>query len=139
MLENLSLPPSNFPTALSQYFKVRHAESKVQDVFFSQIFQKKVVNIYFCLQNYRKEIIILLFCTKLIFQSNTIFRYSLHLLVCQVAFQHQKPVELEKAENLKDGTDVQKYVLQERSGNPYYKIGFPLITGRLDEDKVKLI
>lgn len=54
----------------------------------------------------------------------------------KVAFQHEKPVE-EKAENVKDGTDGQKYVLQERSGSPYYKIGFPLITGRLDEDKVK--
>ena len=31
--KNNSLPPSNFPIALSQYFKVRRAETKVQDVF----------------------------------------------------------------------------------------------------------
>ena len=70
---------------------------------------------------------------------NTSLRHFQHLLVFQVAFQHQKSVELEKDENLEDDTDGQIYILQERSGNPYYKIGFPLITGRLDEDKVKPI
>ena len=55
----------------------------------------------------------------------------------QVAFKHKKSAPLETDENLeKDG---EKEILQERSGNPYYKIGFPLITGRLDEDKVKPI
>ena len=67
------------------------------------------------------------------------FKYFLHLLVFQVVFQHQKSVEVEKDENLKDDKDGQKCILEERSGNPYYKIGFPLITGRLDEDKVKPI
>jgi len=64
----------------------------------------------------------------------------------KVAFQHEKSAALETHENLeKDAGEKEisherfhkKEIQQERSGNPYYKIGFPLITRRLEEEQVK--
>ena len=50
-------------------------------------------------------------------------------------FEHEKSFDTENVSSTQTDQKGQEVKLQ-RSGNPYYKIGLPLITGGLVEDKV---
>ena len=135
LLANLSLPSLNSSTALSQYFKVS----------FLVLITLALIRYLVFLPNFSLS------------SSNSSTAFSQYLKVrrlryfssppcLQVAFQHEKSAALETHENLeKDAGEKEisherfhkKEIQQERSGNPYYKIGFPLITRRLEEEQVK--
>ena len=57
------------------------------------------------------------------------------IFIFQVMFEHEKSFDTENVSSTQTDQKGQEAKLQ-RSGNPYYKIGLPLITGGLVEDKV---
>ena len=57
------------------------------------------------------------------------------IFIFQVMFEHEKSFDTENVSSTQTDQKGEVAKLQ-RSGNPYYKIGLPLITGGLVEDKV---